>query len=258
MENEVVTAAVETGAQTVDNATAAQEVVAPAAESVSNGGQQAAEAVKSASESAPKARQSREVNAQYKANRQKAEAYDGISSSILGLARSKGLNPRNAEEAVQMLEADAKGKSYEEYMREQAAAESELERQVKGSRYYQELERQAEQNRADAEAYRAAEQMRKDLEAIQQVDPSVKSLTSLGDEFLEAVRNGMDGLDAYYLIKGKQAAMAAAKPPITGDVGTKTDTDRDFTSEELDRLTSKDLDDPNIFRRALRSLEKLK
>ncbi len=209
MEDNINTAAVETGAQTVEDATATQEVVASAEESVPGGEQQATEEAKATTESVPKAHQSKEVNAQYKANRQKAEA---ISNGVLDLARSKGLNPRDAEEAIQMLMADAK----------------------------------------------ATDQMQKDLEAIRQVDPTVESLESLGDEFEEAVRGGMDGLSAYYMIKGKQAAMAAAKPPNTGDVGTKTDTDRDYTSEELDRLTSKDLDDPNVFQRAMRSLRNLK
>ncbi len=258
MENEAMSAAVETAAQTAENAAATQEVVAPAAESAPQAEQQVTEAAaQPASEGAPKARQSKEVNAQHKANRIKAEAYDGISSGILGIARSKGLDPRDAEEAVRMLEADAKGKSYEEYMREQAVAEADLERQVKGSKLYKDLENRAAQDRADAEAYRAAERMRKDLEAIREVDPSVESLESLGDEFQEAVRR-MDGLSAYYLIKGMQAANAAAVPPATGAVGNKSDTDRYFTSEELDRLTSKDLDDPNVFQRALRSLQKLK
>lgn len=257
-ENETMSAAVETAAQTADDAAASQEVVAPAAETAPAGEQQAAEAgAQPASEGAPKARQSKEDNARHKANRLKAEAYDGISSGILGLARSKGLNPRTAEEAVEMLQADAEGKSHEEYLRDQAAADAALEQQVKGSRFYQELLRRAEADRADAERFRADEQMRQDLEAIRRVDPSVESLHSLGDEFVEAVKT-MDAMSAYYMIKGKQAATTAAQPPVTGAVGNKTDTDRDFTSEELDRLTSKDLDDPNVFQRALRSLANLR
>ncbi|MBR6794417.1 MAG: hypothetical protein IKM48_08705 [Clostridia bacterium] len=257
-ENETMSAAVETGAQTADNAAASQEVVAPAAESVPGGEQQAAEAgAQPASEGVPKARQSKEDNARYKANRIKAEAYDGISDSVLKLARSKGLSPKNAEEALKMLHAEAEGKSFEEYTREEAAAEAALEQQVKGSKAYQDLLKRAEADRADAARFRAEEQMRKDLEAIRRVDPSVESLESLGDEFMEAVRK-MDGLSAYYMIKGKQAAMAAAMPPDTGEVGHKSNDERDYTSEELDRLTSKDLDDPNVFQRALRSLANLK
>ncbi len=256
MEDNITTAAVETAAQTADNAAAAQEVVAPAAESAPATEQQATEAVQNVSEGTPKARQSREANAQHKANRLKAESYDSISNGILGLARSKGLNPRNAEEAVRMLEADAKGESYEEYIRKQAEADANLERQVRESKLYKELERRAEQDRADAEAYRADEQMRKGLEAIRAVDPTVESLESLGDEFVELVRD-MDILSAYYVIKGKEAVQATAIPPVTGTVGNKTDTDRDFTSEELSRLTDADLKDDNVFAKALRSLAKL-
>ena len=254
MENEVVNAAVETAAQTADNAAAAQEVVAPVEESAPGGEQQAAEGgAKQSSEGGSKARQSKEDNARYKANRIKAEAYDGISDSVLKLARSKGLSPKNAEEAVKMLHAEAEGKSFEEYTREEAAAEAALEQQVKGSKAYQDLLKRAEADRADAARFRAEEQMRKDLEAIRRVDPSVESLESLGDEFMEAVRT-MDGLSAYYMIKGKQAAMAAAMPPDTGEVGHKSNDERDYTSEELDQLQDADLKNKKVFGRAMRSM----
>lgn len=251
--------AVETTAQTVDNAAAAPEVVAPAAESAPKAEQQAAEgAGTAASEGGKKApAQSRDANSYYKGLRQKAKEYDGVSNGIMNLARAKGLQPKNAGEAVQMLEADAAGKSYEEYIREQERANADFESRVKESDLYRDLEERAARNEADAELYRSGERMRKDLEAIRAVDPSVTSLEQLGDEFKELVRD-MDGLSAYYVIKGREAVKKAAMPPATGAVGSKTDTDRDFTSEELDRLTSKDLDDPKVYARALRSMQNLK
>lgn len=262
-ENETMTATVDTGAETAGDAAAAgvvdpQTEPAAAAENAENQQQQAAEGTSIQQPSENKKAQSAGKNTYYASLRKKADAYDGVSGGIMGLARAKGLQPKDAAEAIEMLEADAKGVTLEVYRKEKTDAEAQLEQQVRESNLYKELEQRAESDRADAEAYRVNRQMQADLQAIREVDPTVESLESLGDEFKEFVASGMSGLNAYYAVKGRQAVQNAAMPPVTGELGGATDNDRVYTSEELDRLTDKDLDDPKVFEKALRSLTKLK
>lgn len=256
--------AAESAAETADNAAAA-EVVAPQGEAVQESTesagteQQATEGNQptEGSEQQPKAKQSRGKNDHYAKLRRKADSYDGQSEGLLALARAKGLQPKDASEALEMLEADHKGQTLEQYRTERETAAAAEERMVKGSRYYQELKEQADRNAADAESYRAQRQMQEDLAAIREIDPSVTSLTSL-EGYADLVARGITGTDAYYILQGKKAALAAAMPPSTGKVGGTNEEGRDFTGEELDHLTSKDLDDPSILKKALASLKKLR
>ena len=203
-------------------------------------------------------KQNRAENRQMKELRRKAEQYDNTAKEIIDLARAKGLHPTDAPEAVEMLAAAEKGKTLEEYRRDRSAAAEEEERRVKESPLYKALEEQVAKNADDLMAFRIEQEMKKDLAEIQAVDPSVKSLDDLGAEYQEMVKAGITGINAFYAIRGKQAIQNAAIPPTTGVVGGKTDTERDFTGEELDRLTEKDLDDQNLLERAIRSLHKLK
>ena len=259
-DNQIMGTAAETAAETADNAAAA-EVVAPqggtAGESAEGTGTEQTTEGNQPTEGSEKPKQSRGKNDHYAKLRRKADSYDSQSEGIMALARSKGLQPKDASEALEMLQADHKGQTLEEYRTEQETAAAAEERLVKGSRYYQELQRQAEIDKADAESYRVQKQMQEDLAAIQAVDPNVKDLSSL-EGYADLVERGITGVDAYYLLQGKKAAQAAAMPPSPGKVGGTDETGRDFTGEELDHLTGKDLDDPSILKKALRSLRGLR
>lgn len=204
------TAAAEAAGETAENAAASAEVVASQEETAPATEQQAAaEPITNSAESGNPA-QSRGKNAQMKANRQRNEQLDGLQNGIMAYARSQGLQPVDAAQAIKMLEAKSN----------------------------------------------AEQQMQADLEAIRTVDPSINSLEEI-EGYEDMVKEGLTGLNAYYALKGRAAIKAAATPPAVGAVGAAGDTDRDFTSEELDRLTSKDLDDPKVYERALRSMMNL-
>ncbi len=92
--------------------------------------------------------------------------------------------------------------------------------------------------------------------------------TKLPNEVWEAVEKGIPPKYAYaeYLTKQsfKEKAIEQANAENSGAspggvTGKASTPEREFfTSEELDKLTPKDLDDPNIFEKAMRSLSKLK
>lgn len=260
-ENEAMNTAAENAAETAGNAAAA-EVVEPQGEAAGTGAEGAGAEQhltegNQLTEGSEKPKQSRGKNDHYAKLRRKADSYDSQSESIMALARAKGLQPRDASEALEMLQADHKGQTLEQYRSEQRTAADEEERLVKGSRYYQELLRKAERDAADAENYRTQQQIQADLAAIQAIDPNVKDLSSL-EGYADLAERGITGLDAYYILQGQKAAQAAAMPPSTGKVGGTNETGRDFTGEELDHLTGKDLDDPSILKKALASLKKLR
>ena len=110
--------------------------------------------------------------------------------------------------------------------------------------------------------YRQSEvkrRMEADLKAIQRLDPKVKSLDDLGGEYLSLIRSGISGETAYHAIKAKEAAHTKPAPPKIGKVNSRTAEESEFfSSKELDALTSKDLDDPVVYAKAMKSLSRLK
>lgn len=256
-ENLTMNAAAETSGETAENAAASAEVVAPQAESAPATEQQAAAESGQASVESGKPAQSRGKNAQMKANRQRNEQLDGLQNGIMAYARSQGLQPVDAAQALKMLEAKSKGVSLEEHLQAESRAAAEQEALVRNHPLFKEMEMRVAQNEANAARYNVEQQMQADLEAIRTVDPSINSLEEI-EGYAEMVKEGLTGLNAYYALKGRDAIKAAATPPAVGAVGAPGDTDRDFTSEELDRLNDEDLKDENVYKRAMRSLSKLK
>lgn len=243
-----------TAGETAENAAASAEVVASQEETAPQAEQQATADDVASTESKP---QNRGKNAQMKEYRRKVEALDGMANGIMALARAQGLQPSSAEEALEMLEAKHNGVSLEEHRRAKTDAAAEQEAMVRNHPLFKDLEERAAGLDADAAAFRATQAMQRDLEAIQAIDPSVQSLQEL-EGYGEMVEAGITGVNAYYALKGREAVKTAATPATPGTVGSQGDTDRDYTSAELDRLDENALKDDNIFKKAMRSLSNLK
>lgn len=110
--------------------------------------------------------------------------------------------------------------------------------------------------------YKAMEQkviaaaIAEDLKQIQEIDPSVKTVDDLETAFFTLRKNGIDAKTAYLALKGGKAS--APKPADIGSVGSAAGTDDGyFTSAQLDRLTSKDLENPEVYKKAMKSLKRL-
>lgn len=105
---------------------------------------------------------------------------------------------------------------------------------------------------------RAKAKMEEDLQRIRKIDPSVVSLDDLGEDYLRLVGNGIDGAAAFLALKGMKDIDKNPVPPAIGSVNSKTAEEREFfTGSELDSLTSADLDNPRILKKAIKSLTKL-
>ena len=100
--------------------------------------------------------------------------------------------------------------------------------------------------------------MSSDLKALRQIDPGIKTLSELGEDFIRLIENGIDAKIAYNAVKKASEGTQMPSLPMTGAVGnTEGSHTRFFTSKELDRLTKKDLENPKIFKKAMESLKRL-
>jgi len=100
-----------------------------------------------------------------------------------------------------------------------------------------------------------------DLEAIKAkyADEDAKSVDDFGETFFKLRANGVSPLAAYAAIRAEREIKTTPKPPSPGSVKTSsTKEPREyFTNEELDALTSADLNKPGILDKAMKSLERL-
>ena len=134
-----------------------------------------------------------------------------------------------------------------------SAASGESVEQYKERQEAQQRVEDAEQKLKYYEDMIISQKMESDLREIQKLDGSVKSLAELGNKFSDLISLGWSAGDAYRAVKS-----AIDRPPETGAVNTAQNIESEFfSSEELDRLTQQQLDDPVIFKKAMKSLKKL-
>lgn len=86
-------------------------------------------------------------------------------------------------------------------------------------------------------------------------DETAKSVKGLGRDFITIMATGLfTATEAYE----KALSKKTAKPKSTGGVTQTVSNRKDYyTSDELDRLTAKDLDNPKVMARALKSLSRI-
>lgn len=77
-----------------------------------------------------------------------------------------------------------------------------------------------------------------DLAEIKKIDPSVKSLNSLGPSFLEFLSSGMDAKHAYFAMKSMEEATQAKPPPEMGMVKNETPDKEFYTEAEVKAMSS--------------------
>jgi len=237
----------------------------PAAEPNPEGG---AETQPAPQEPAAPARQSRSENAAFAAARREAEAQaraaqaqaQQLETQNRRLMEALGQYGYQADDPLALadqLEAQARQMTVDQVRAERARREQELQAALEGSPQMRQL-------KAEGEALRqqlAQRQFADDLAAIKKYnkDEKARDITDLGVTFLQARAMGMDTLAAYDLVVKERERSAPPKPPEIGRVASAAGAEPEFyTSEELDRLTSQDLDDPVKLKRAMASLPRLK
>ena len=97
--------------------------------------------------------------------------------------------------------------------------------------------------------------MREGLRDIQEIDPNVKSLDELGQQFGNFIRAGLTSKEAYYATKAMELKEKVFAPDAIGRVAD-TKSERDYyTSEELDHLTDEEMD--ANWDKVMRSMQRL-
>ena len=126
-------------------------------------------------------------------------------------------------------------------------------------------QQQAQAVQQELQMYRQREidrMMEDDLKAVQAIDPTVTSLKDLPETFLALRFNQaapMSARDAFIATKAISQQTKTPKPASVGSIsGSGTAESEFFTSEELDKLTPRQLDDPKVMEKAMRSMARLK
>lgn len=205
--------------------------------------------------------QSREVNHQFKLMRQEQERLQRqiaeqqtANNRLLEALKGYGYSGSAEEIAVQIAAAQ-RGISPEELNAEEQRAAERAKAMMQSDPEYLAMKQKAE-------AYEQAafdNLFKSDLAAIKKAFPDFKgkSIDDLGDQFAALRANGVDAVTAYAAMQQAKQATAKPVPPVMGAVNQTTAEKEFYTSDELDRLTDKDLDDPGIFAKAMRSMTRL-
>lgn len=161
-----------------------------------------------------------------------------------------------AEQRRRIAELEQQNRDYEEALglffegddkvvQAHALGEDKSEEQVKA-----ELEAKSERERLQQEndelyaeiASRDAEMMmERDLKSIQAIDPAVKSLDELGDDYFDYIAGGLTGVQAYYATKAKAEAEKITSPSAPGRVNEKPEERDYFTKEEVENMTPEEV-----------------
>lgn len=206
-------------------------------------------------------KQSREVNHQFKLMRQQQERLQremeqmqSGNAQLLEALKDYGYSG-TAEEVLNQLKAAKEGISIDDYMERENQIQSRAKELMQSDPEYQTLKEKAEayENMAFENV------VKEDLAAIKKAFPEEKARTvdELGEQFIALRAQGIDPVVAYAAINTAKQATAKPKPPEMGAVGQKPVEKEFYTSEEIDKLTDKELDDPSIWAKVMKSMTKL-
>jgi len=200
-------------------------------------------------EAAPQ--QSKEDNSKYAEARRTAEAEARAvrmqNDRLVQALNSYGYEG-SPEEIADALEAASQGTSVEEVKAEREAREAEDSK-------FNALKSENEYFKSIA----IKSQMAEDLKQLQTVYPEVKSLNELDPKVFEIMKNGLDVITAHEIVKAQTDRTKKPTPPEIGGVDNSSSQEKDFyTSAEVDKLTSKDYENPKIMERVRNSMLKWK
>jgi hypothetical protein len=208
-------------------------------------------------EGVAKPQQSREENSAIAAARKEADrraaALEAQNRRLMQELVKYGY-PDDPEEAADMLMAQSQGITVEQAKAERQAQEAENAK-------FTQLQTENEFFRSIAKS--AA--MKEDLATLKSAYPndakvqSLKDITELGNDFfgfMSALHDPAKAYDALLIMQGRTTKPV---PPDIGAVNSSTGKEKDFyTPDEVDKLTSKDYDNPKIMERVRQSMLKWK
>jgi len=159
-------------------------------------------------------------------------------------ALGKYFNGDTAEELSINANAYAEGRDADEYRAE-----------WEHNKEFESLQKENEELRDQLLNAQVEQLMRDGLREIKEIDPEVKSLDDLGDNFAKFVGAGLSTKEAYFASKAMEAKTKVNAPSPIGKV-SDTQVERDYyTSEELDHLTDDEMEEN--WDKVMRSMNRL-
>jgi len=159
-----------------------------------------------------------------------------------------GFEGETPEDALDAIDAHYSGKDIATVKAERLAAEQEAHRL-----------KMLEDENSSLRNERNRQIIERDLKEVQKLDPNIKSITDLGQEFMQLKSMGWGTLEAYNAAKAARGTKEITPPPVIGKVNNNTTAKKDFyTSEEADKLSDEELNDPIIMKNVMKSMTKWK
>lgn len=119
--------------------------------------------------------------------------------------------------------------------------EDEVRAEFAQSQANYEKERELESMREQLEDYAVRERMNEDLLTLRQIDPSIKSLDELGDEFMNYMATGLlTAKQAYWAVKGEESAHRSQPPKEIGIVNTTPAEKTKLSMAEIKAMSPED------------------
>ena len=225
-----------------------QEVAEPETVEVSSG-TESTEAPKT--EEVAKPQQDSATNAAFAKMRREAEAarrahaeLERKNSGIMNALKQFGYQGSEEEIADQLI-SQKTGRTVDEVRSERIRQQKEFEAQKSAKAENEFLIKQVSQY-----------MMQEDLRKIQMLDPKVKSLEELGNDFIDLIAKGIEVETAYHAVKAKEAAHRKPVPEDLGPIGNSIKEKDFYTKDEVDMLSDEQLDDPKIWNIVRKSMLK--
>lgn len=216
-----------------------------------------------AAEPPAKVPQTQEENRQFAELRRKHEAelaqereQNAKFQRLMGVLQRQGYEG-DPDQVADLIAAQQEGLTLEQYQTRQAEDKRRVDEMFRNDpRYQQALKNEAELREKNNQHIRE-----RDAAAINAAFPDAKVVDprELGPRFRAMMNAGMDPVDAYAALQLANKATTKPTPPDMGPVNSGNSQDSEFfTSEELDKLTTKQLmGNKKLFDKAMRSWQKL-
>lgn len=149
---------------------------------------------------------------------------------------------RNLEEALgNFFEGDTEQKIVSANAFAQNKTEDEIRAEIEAENEWNRLNAENEQLNNELLAIKTRTQMEHDLQEIQKIDPEVKDLDSLGEDYVDYIRAGLTGVQAYYASRAKVDAEKAVAPAEVGKVNQSAAPKDYFTREEVQGMSQEEV-----------------
>lgn len=236
------TGADEVEAEEVEAETEEQEITEPAAEEDAQG--ETDEESEENEEDIPQGKRSRDsAFAEMRRNYEEAERRNAELQSRLDALEQSHEDEKLEREAA---EREAKIREYGESI---GLSEEEIQQVIKDAEEEEARNREVEELRAEVERLQQEnldvqidKMAAQDLKDIQAIDPSIKSLDELGDDFF-SFRSSMDGVHAYYASLYMKEKTSYKPAPAIGKANQASVPRDYYTSEELDNLSDEEMEE---------------